>query len=270
MILVSPPFTMAEKTGALSLGLSAAFFLSAPSLALYPLYFFISCCAVAPFFPATSFFLPVISHGKRNQSAIALSFDDGPSPESTPFLLALLNRYQIKATFFIIGKKGLQHPELIQEIMAHGHSIGNHSWSHDNLLMFRQPATLAKDIQKTQSLLADFGAIPLTFRPPVGITGPRLDPVLKRLGMFAVNFSARAYDRGNRNIRGLANKLLAATRAGDILLLHDTAPTDQYKLELWKKEMESLCRQLRTKFQIVPLERLIDKPVMAGKRRSAP
>jgi peptidoglycan/xylan/chitin deacetylase (PgdA/CDA1 family) len=176
--------------------------------------------------------------------------------------LHLLAKENIKATFFIIGKKADQYPELIKKILDNGHSVGNHSWSHDNFLMFRTPKILACDLRKTQTVLARFRVHPLAFRPPVGITGPRLWPVLERLNMFAVNFSCRAYDRGNRNVKKLAGSILKRVRPGDILLLHDARPLQGGQEELWKKELSHLFSELKTHYRIVPLETLIGRPVM--------
>ena len=177
--------SQAEKTGLVAFLLAALFALIHISLVFVPLLCFVIISFAAPFFPRWSYYLPIISRGTtRREKTVALTFDDGPSPASTPFILELLKRYDFKATFFVIGKKAARYPELITAITADGHTIGNHSWSHDNLLMLRSTKQLSEDIQKTQSLLQKAGVQPTLFRPPAGISNPRLKAVL-RLENFA-------------------------------------------------------------------------------------
>ena len=237
-------------------------FFIAPVWAVLLLLLFLASCLIAPFLPACGFFLPVVSRGKTGSRAVALTFDDGPSPASTPVLLQLLARYDLKATFFVIGSQAEKYPELIAKILAAGHNVGNHSWSHDNLLMFRSSDTLATDIKQTQDVLARVGIRPLAFRPPVGITGPRLKPILDDQQMFAVNFSCRIYDRGNRNIKNLADRTLGRLKTGDIILLHDLFPEQTGFGEYWQAELDRFFSELIQHYQVLPLEELIEQPVM--------
>ena len=228
-----------------------------------PLAGFILLCMVAPFFPRFGFYLPIISRGTSNENAIALTFDDGPDPISTPLLLELLLKYQIKATFFVTGKKAAEHPKLIEEILIHGHSIGNHSYVHNNLVMFKSCKSITKDIEAAQSVLSSFGIIALAFRPPVGITGPRLRPALKKSGKFIVNFSCRAFDGGNRWIKGLSKKILKHIRPGDIVLLHDVIPHQATLLTYWLNEIELIISGIKGKgLAVLPLAKIIGRPVM--------
>jgi len=228
-----------------------------------PLAGFILLCMVAPFFPRFGFYLPIISRGTSNENAIALTFDDGPDPMSTPLLLELLLKYQIKATFFVTGKKAAEHPKLIEEILIHGHSIGNHSYVHNNLVMFKSCKSITKDIEAAQSVLSSFGIIALAFRPPVGITGPRLRPALKKSGKFIVNFSCRAFDGGNRWIKGLSKKILKHIRPGDIVLLHDVIPHQTTLLTYWLNEIELIISGIKGKgLAVLPLAKIIGRPVM--------
>ena len=257
-------FSIAEKTGlvALLLALLLGFF-ATPHTAALPLVLFVVVCLVAPFLPQWSFFLPVICRKKKGTSGIALTFDDGPFPGSTPLLLELLAKYKLPATFFVIGKNAAAHPELIDAILAHGHTIGNHSYRHDNLLSLRSYRTIEQDIQETQDILGRAGICPLVFRPPIGITSPRLQPVLAHLGLQTITFSCRTFDRGNRDVRDLASRVLKQLRHGDILLLHDNPPlNDDAKID-WSNELHRLFASLHQSDRVVPLATLIDHPVMA-------
>ena len=258
-------FSIAEKAGgaallaALLLGLVAT-----PPIAALPLGLFLLASLGAPFLPRWSFFLTVISRGKPGVDGIALTFDDGPFPASTPALLELLAKYNLPATFFVIGKHAAAHPELIAAILAHGHTIGNHSSNHDNLLMLRSCKVLHEEIRATQEILGKAGIRPLVFRPPIGITSPRLRPVLASLGLRAVTFSCRIFDRGNKNVRNLASRVLRRLQPGDILLLHESPPQSEEATVYWYNELNSLFATLHQLDRVVPLATLIDQPTMVS------
>lgn len=232
-------------------------------LAIIPLAGFILLSWAAPFFPRFGFFLPIISRGGPDKKAVALTFDDGPDPMSTPSVLRLLARHQVKATFFVTGEHAAAHPELIKEILQEGHSIGNHSYSHDNLVMFRGIKSLTREIMSAQKVLADLGVRPLAFRPPVGITGPRLQPALARSGLYIVNFSCRAPDGGNRWIKNISKKILRRIRPGDIVALHDVRPPKASLCADWLNELELTLAGIRAKgLAVLPLSEIIERPVM--------
>lgn len=217
--------------------------------------------------PGLSFFLPLVTHGPRARAAVALSFDDGPDPVTTGKLLDLLARRQVPASFFVVGKQAEAHPELIARIRDAGHELGNHSMNHDPVLMFRSLERLESEIAECQAVLRSLGVRSLTFRPPVGITNPRLPIVLKRLALGCVCFSCRPLDFGNRRLRGLAGRVLARVRPGDIILLHDVAPLPEVGVEAWLAEVEKVLDGLaQANLAVVPLSSLIGQPLMEACR----
>ncbi|WP_051309147.1 polysaccharide deacetylase family protein [Desulfogranum japonicum] len=252
------PLTLAEKTGMLSIGLAMVLAFLHPFWSLIPLCLFLLVCAWAPFLSTVGFYLPVISRGSRQARDIALTFDDGPSPLSTPVVLKLLARHNLTATFFLIGKKAQQYPEIVKEILRQGHSIGNHSWNHDYTLMLRTQRTIASEVRKTQYVLSQLGSRPVFFRPPVGITGPRLTKVLVREQLTAVSANCRAYDRGNRTVRALAAKITRCLQPGCIILLHDIAPDEEDRFLEWQTELDRLLQVVSTTHTVVPLEELVN------------
>ncbi len=254
--------TIAERVGGAALLSALLLFFWCPAAAVVPLALFLLLCCAAPFIPGFGFFLPVISHGFPVGANVALSFDDGPSPESTPILLDLLARYELPATFFVVGRQAEKYPELIAAILKQGHTIGNHSLSHDYFLSLRPVDTVRQDIRQTQKILAQLGIRPQVFRPPAGITSPRLHAALPREGLYAVNYSCRAWDRGNRNLLDLAAKILRRLRPGDIIMLHDLPPFQPRFTDYWRHELARLFAALAADFQVVPLEVLIRRPVM--------
>ncbi len=254
---------MAEWTGLVSF--LAAILLSFVDMRLsaVPLAGFVLLCLVAPFLPFLGYYLPVISCGKSGEQAVALTFDDGPDPLSTPDLLRLLATHRVQATFFVTGENASRHPDLVKEIVRQGHSIGNHTYSHDNLMLLKGGHHLLTEIEKTQNVLRELGVIPFAFRPPAGITSPGLHQVLLRLNLVAVNFSCRAFDGGNRRIRNLSKKILKRVHADDIILLHDTRPKNDHLYSCWIKEMDLLLTGVGKKsLKVLPLSTLIGRPVM--------
>lgn len=254
-------FSLAEKTGVASLVLAFLLFFVEPFLASIPLVLFLLLCFVAPFLPRFGFYLPLVSRGKPGMTGISLTFDDGPSPSSTPVLLDLLARHKLKATFFVVGEKAAKYPELMANILRQGHTIGNHSWDHDYFLMLRSQKKMQDDIHNTQEILYKSGVQPLVFRPPVGITSPHLREVLNREGLIAVTYSCRAFDRGNRSIQYLSQRILQSLKPGDIIMLHDLPAYHETQSDHWQKELDHLLETLAKNYDIVPLEQLIQRPV---------
>jgi peptidoglycan/xylan/chitin deacetylase (PgdA/CDA1 family) len=231
-----------------------------PHLAVWPLAAFVLACLLLPLAATVPFFFPVISRGRR--VGVSLTFDDGPDPLSTPPLLALLARHRVRATFFVTGERARRYPELLAAILAHGHALGNHSFTHDNWIMFRRPAFIQDEILATQQAIASTGVVPTLFRPPVGILTPAYGPALRASGLAALTFSRRARDMGNRRIRGMAGRILRRLYSGDIILLHDTPPR-RGGLDGWLAEIDGIIAGCRAReLAILPLEILIDRPVM--------
>jgi peptidoglycan-N-acetylglucosamine deacetylase len=256
-------FSLAHGVGFTAFLLSGVLLLFGWKIAAIPLALYVLSCLVFPFIPWVSFFLPVISRGRRDFKAVALTFDDGPDPDVIFPLLNLLDRYKVAATFFVIGEKAEETPDLVREILVRGHAIGNHTYHHDPLLMLRSNARLAWEIARTQLLLAHFGIRPLVFRPPVGITNPKLFKILRELQLDCVTFSCRARDFGNRRIAKLATIVMKKIHPGAIVLLHDVSPRGGGRIMDWLYEVEQLIMGLKScGYEIVPLSELIGRPVM--------
>jgi len=252
--------------GAAALALAAV----SPALAAVPLALFLLACAAAPFYPGWQFFLTVKTRGPRGSVAVALTFDDGPDARALPPLLELLRRHRAPAAFFVVGERAAAHPELIAAIRDAGHEIGNHSQTHDPLLMFRSVARLRAEVARCQETLAAHGLRPRAFRPPVGITNPRLAGVLRELGLGCVAFSNRPLDFGNRRLEGLAGRVLRRVRGGDVILLHDLLPRPA-ALGPWLAEVAAVLEGLEARgIPVVPLSALLGEPVVEPAGGAAP
>jgi peptidoglycan/xylan/chitin deacetylase (PgdA/CDA1 family)/SAM-dependent methyltransferase len=242
--------------------LSALLLFVDPRLAAAPLLLFVATCMAAPLFPRFSFYLPIVSRGRKGAAGVALTFDDGPDPQVTPRVLELLDRHGVKATFFVIGRKAEAHPELLRDILARGHALGNHSQSHPPFLMLQGKRAIAREVAAAQAVIRRAGVAALAFRPPVGITNPDLWRVLLDQGMFCVNFSCRAPDLGNRRVAGLARRILGKAKARDIILLHDTAP-HRVTVDQLLEEFDQLIQGLgHNGLAILPLSGLLGREVM--------
>lgn len=251
-------------------GITLSFIVAMVSIqaAVIPLALFILICLLAPFFPRLGFYLPVISRGHSGKKVISITFDDGPDPETTFPLLQLLATYDVKVTFFVVGEKAFQYGEIIKEIIKRGHDIGNHSYSHDPLLMLRFSKKLCEEIEKTQMILSKFNIVPFAFRPPAGIMNPKLGNILSQLGMYCVTFSCRGFDGGNRYIRGLAETILKKVKPDDIIVLHDVKPKRDTSVDVWLKEIELILSGIKEKkLCVVSLAELIGVPVMKFEHR---
>ncbi|MGA7219223.1 MAG: polysaccharide deacetylase family protein [Candidatus Sulfotelmatobacter sp.] len=169
----------------------------------------------------------LVSNRARVEGAgcVALTFDDGPDPVDTPRLLDLLREKGVKATFFVVGKRADEHPEIVRRAWAEGHLIGNHTWSHYSLFCFLMPRRLRAEIERcTESVRLSCGVRPRLFRSPVGLRHPLLEPYLKDAGLEYVSWTIRTRDTLTANSSVLARRILSKAASGDIILLHDRLP----------------------------------------------
>jgi peptidoglycan/xylan/chitin deacetylase (PgdA/CDA1 family) len=163
--------------------------------------------------------LPGASARRRE---IALTFDDGPDPAVTPGVLDRLDRYGAKATFFCVGRKVEAFPEIAAEIARRGHHVENHTYRHNNGFFFSGPATLSREIDRTQEAIEGVtGRRPALFRAPAGIRSPLLDRALGRRGLRLVSWTRRGFDTLVSDPERIARRLSTKLAPGDVILLHD-------------------------------------------------
>jgi peptidoglycan-N-acetylglucosamine deacetylase len=153
---------------------------------------------------------------------IAMTFDDGPSPETTPRLLDILKQRNIKATFFMIGQNAERNPTIVKRILAEGHEIGNHSWTHPQLSKLSDDR-VTEEINKTQNAIKDAsGYTPVLMRPPYGaITARQKDWIEKQFGLSVIIWSVDPFDWKRPGASVIEQRILAGARPGAIVLSHD-------------------------------------------------
>jgi peptidoglycan/xylan/chitin deacetylase (PgdA/CDA1 family) len=161
---------------------------------------------------------PAVDWGdyRQQEPVVYLTFDDGPIPEVTPWVLDLLKKYKAKATFFCLGKHVERYPELYQRLQDEGHRIGNHTYDHpdgwrtDNLTYYKNV------IRSAEMMDTDL------FRPPYGRITPRQVRALKkRYKIVLWSILSEDYDRRQTPEQCVAN-ITGKVRAGDILVFHDS------------------------------------------------
>jgi peptidoglycan/xylan/chitin deacetylase (PgdA/CDA1 family) len=181
--------------------------------------------------PRLAMFAPVLSRGTGGRPEIALTFDDGPSPRTTPKVLAELARHGARATFFVLGAKVERHPEILKAIAAAGHEIGVHGQRHDRLLSLRHPRRIQAEIEQARTTVESItGSEPRLFRPPVGHVSPRTAIAARKLGLILVGWSIRARDGLRQtSAASVVRRVSAGLRPGAIVLLHDASENEQFE-----------------------------------------
>jgi len=168
---------------------------------------------------------PAASAHAADEPLIGLTFDDGPSPQRTAFVLDVLKQKGVKATFFIQGSHAQQYPDLVRRIKAEGHVIGNHSWDHANFPDLTQ-ANQKQEIDSTNATLkAITGTTPRLMRFPFGNSSPYSMNYLKTIGMSGgIQWHWEVGEPGDYECPGAAGVqkyVLDEAAPGAIILLHD-------------------------------------------------
>jgi peptidoglycan/xylan/chitin deacetylase (PgdA/CDA1 family) len=159
---------------------------------------------------------------KGDRRGVALTFDDGPHPVYTPRVLEILDRFQAKATFFVIGRYLKEWGALAAEASQRGHVIGNHSYNHLRLMSFLSRAKLRQEILACQRETEEWvGYRPRFYRQPAGFRNPHIFSILKELGMCMVGWQVRAFDTQRKDPLAISRKILKKADPGGVLLLHD-------------------------------------------------
>jgi peptidoglycan/xylan/chitin deacetylase (PgdA/CDA1 family) len=156
---------------------------------------------------------------------VALTFDDGPDPVWTPRLLDALGQAGVRGTFFLVGERAERAPALVRRMVAEGHEIGNHSWSHRSLWMCG-PRVTAREIGRAHDRLASLtGVPPRHFRPPWGMVNAAMFPALRRVGERCVFWSLQPEGRRPRSAQRQVADVLGRAHPGAIVDLHDAEGT---------------------------------------------
>jgi peptidoglycan-N-acetylglucosamine deacetylase len=198
------------------------------------------------------FFRPVFLAGlypdaifriKATEKILYLTFDDGPDPESTPFLLEILKKQRLKAIFFCTGKAAEEHPGLIKLMLEDGHKIGNHTYNHINGWQTDSEKYVSDVLQATKSVSSGF------FRPPYGRITPHQYRILKKQFLI-VFWDLMAYDFDSTfGPENSLNILKTKIRPGSVIVLHDTRSSSA---RLFLDEFLTFAVEKGYRFEVIP------------------
>jgi peptidoglycan/xylan/chitin deacetylase (PgdA/CDA1 family) len=179
-----------------------------------------------------------------SKNTIYLTFDDGPNPEITPFVLDELHKRNLKATFFCVGENVLKYPEIFERIQLEGHQVGNHSFKHENANKVTAENYL-NSIQKADALIQSN-----IFRPPYGRLSPRLArEISKKYKIIMWTWLSYDYDK-EVSVQEILAKAEKQIKGGDILVLHDNAKIAEKQKELLPQFLDML-QQKACKFEVI-------------------
>jgi peptidoglycan-N-acetylglucosamine deacetylase len=214
--------------------------------------------------PSFQGFGPVLTKYWTTAKTAWLTIDDGPDPGTTPQVLALLTEYGARATFFLIGAKVVQYPELTRMILHAGHSIGNHTQSHPKFSFWRlSPRALVREIDEFEATISSIGvAAPIWFRAPAGFKNPFLHPILAARGLQLVGWSARAFDTQMDDSSRIVERIKRSMVSGAIILFHEG-----HRPTVCLKALEQLLQELKAEqFRLILPQ---PRELLAGRRSAS-
>lgn len=192
---------------------------------------------------------------------MALTFDDGPHPVYTAQVLDILREYDIKATFFLVGRHVLKYPEMAKRIEQEGHDIGNHTFTHKDLLTAKRRVLLS-EVDKTDKAIHEVTGISTKlFRPPRGALGPACRRALVEKGYRIVLWTVSAADWSGISPKAITARVMRYTKPGGIVLFHDSGAlvrSEGASRGNTVKALAEVIEKLRAKgFEIVPVSSML-------------
>ena len=220
---------------------------------LFTSYFGIS-FAMA-FLPCSNFHHPVICEGRTSEKSVSITFDDGPDALKTPLILKVLEKHQVHAAFFCIGKNISGNEQLVKKLTDEGHLAGNHSYSHSNWFDLFPARKMRGELLETDRLIQNItGTTPLFFRPPFGVVNPMVSNALKHKHWKVIGWNIRSLDTINRSPEKIRDNILRQLKPGAIILLHDFTPFTEHHLD------ELITGIRDAGYSIVRLDQLLKLP----------
>jgi peptidoglycan-N-acetylglucosamine deacetylase len=209
-------FNLAGKVAAISVGWSA------PAAALALWFGPDLLLAYHLFVPSAQGLVRMHRRFATARPEVWLTIDDGPDPEDTPRILALLAAHGARATFFVIGENAAADPDLIRAIAAAGHEVAHHTQTHPvGTFWCASPARVARELDEGTKTLRASGVTPTRFRPPAGIKNLWLAPALRARGLTCIGWSARGLERRRGNVEDVVARATRGLAPGAIILLHE-------------------------------------------------
>jgi peptidoglycan-N-acetylglucosamine deacetylase len=190
----------------------------------------------------------------EKERKIAISFDDGPHP-MTEKVLDLLQKHNAKATFFCIGTQIEKYPDIFKRIVAEGHIVGNHSYSHSNRFGVFTTAKVTEEINRTNEIIEQVsGKKALYFRPPFGVTNPKIGRAATRTEHYVIGWNNRSLDTVIDDEKKIFERVKNKVAPGGIILLHDTSLKTVHVLEQLLLFLQS------ENYDVIGIDKLIQLP----------
>ena len=164
----------------------------------------------------------LVSRVETNEKIVALTFDDGPKPDYTEKIMDILKKEGVKATFFLVGREIRKHSEQAKEIVAHGHELGNHSFTHHRMIILGY-GQVVREISDTSDAIREVGySGPILFRPPYGKKLLVLPYYLEKIGMPSITWDLQpeSYPEIANDAGRISRYVVSEARPGSIVLLH--------------------------------------------------
>lgn len=217
-------------------------------------------CTLNAVLPTSSFYGPVIYQGSQSDKVVALTFDDGPNPPYTLQLLDILAKYDVKATFFLIGQNAGNYPEVAKAIVQRGHQIGSHTYTHSDLLKLDETQIVTEMAKSAEVIENATGTRPKLLRPPHGFRDPMVLQLAKQQKLAIVQWSVMAEDWKKPGIEIITSRILNKVGNGSIVLLHDGDGIIGGDRSQTVAATEIIIRSLRQQgFRFVTVEELLNR-----------
>jgi peptidoglycan/xylan/chitin deacetylase (PgdA/CDA1 family) len=192
------------------------------------------------FFIQANYHLKALTKVKTVKKVVAITFDDGPS-SFTKEVLDILDKHNALATFFCVGKNVEKETALFKSIIEKGHSVGNHTYSHSKDIGFSKTKTVITEIEKTDEVIEKYsGSKPKYYRPPFGVTNPRIARALNKTQHEVIGWNIRSLDTFIHDETKIYNRIVRQIKPGSIILLHDTSERSVSVLERLLIHLDSI------------------------------
>ena len=193
---------------------------------------------------------------KTDQKILAMTFDDGPHPSLTPKLLDILKERNIKCTFFLIGRQVKMYPDIVRRIVAEGHELGNHTWTHCSLTS-RSDAQIRSEMQQSADAVYEVAGVrPQLMRPPYGAINSRIkDMIFSEFGYATIMWSVDPMDWRRPGVSVVTSRLVNGAHPGAIMLAHDIHPPTIQAMPAMFDQLIAKGYQFVTVSQLMNLEK---------------
>jgi peptidoglycan/xylan/chitin deacetylase (PgdA/CDA1 family) len=203
---------------------------------------------------------PADWRGSADIRSVTLTFDDGPT-EDTERILDTLAAFGVRAAFFMIGRQVERHPRIARRVVAEGHEVGNHSYSHP-IYLYRSARETRRQLERTQEVIAaTTGVRPRWSRPPCGVRSRAYFKAAEALNLRTVQWSVTGYDWKRRPAQAIADDVVRGLSAGSIVLLHDGDSEEKRDRRETVAAVPRIIQAAQARgLAIRPLARLLDVP----------